>query len=547
MEPLERARRGQHHPHRLPHPGHGVAEGVDAALRLVRVSRERREHDAGRPEHDRHRPGRVDPEPERRCGLVAGAGGDGNPLRHGLTRSRRPSLVGRLEDGREPVAGKLQRVEHVVAPAASRDVEEQRPGRVGGVDRPLAGEPEPHVVLRQHDPGDPPVRVRLVAPEPEELGRREARERPVPCQLDEPLPADPLLDLGAFGGRPLVVPEDRRADHAAVAVEDDEAVHLAREADARNRAPGGDLREGGERGLPPVVRVLLGPAGLRGRERVAARRSGKHGAVGRHRDRLDAGRPDVEADESRLSGHGRAGGAARALALDGLPPRVAPGGGLGRLCRPPRSRPDRPAAPERRRGRRARPRCGEAGFRARDGLLAHAERGPRRAPPRRPGARAVGRKGGGSPPRADDRGIPARAIRFRAAFTRSRPPGAPRSSTGCPAIAPSSRATSCSAIPRGACASVRAAGSRRGRRSTRCGARCAPCSTCRSPACSSRTVTPCCATAAPRSSAPSPRRPGASVTRRRARRRRARRRGRRPCGTAPRAGRRRRSGRRRPR
>ena len=39
------------------------------------------------------------------------------------------------------------------------------------------------------------------------------------------------FDLRALGRRALVVPEDRRAQHALVGVEDDEPVHLPREPD----------------------------------------------------------------------------------------------------------------------------------------------------------------------------------------------------------------------------------------------------------------------------------------------------------------------------
>ena len=62
--------------------------------------------------------------------------------------------------------------------------------------------------------------------QPEQLGRREAGKRSVPRQLDQAPEADSLLDLGALGARPLVVPEDGRAQHLLLLVEDDEAVHL---------------------------------------------------------------------------------------------------------------------------------------------------------------------------------------------------------------------------------------------------------------------------------------------------------------------------------
>src|SRR6266545_7213291 len=103
---------------------------------------------------------------------------------------------------------------------------------------------------------EPRIRLRLVPADPEQLRRREACERAVPRQLNEPCEPDPLFDLGALCFRALVVPEDRRPQHAILVVEDDEPVHLTREADCGRLAP-----ECGKRMLscpPPVFRILLG-------------------------------------------------------------------------------------------------------------------------------------------------------------------------------------------------------------------------------------------------------------------------------------------------
>ena len=221
-------------------------------------------------------PGRRDPDPERGGRLVARA------------RDR-----GRLVRGRQPLERNLERVADLVRPAPAGDVEEQRAGCVGGVDRVLAGQAKPHVVLRQQHVADPRVRLRLVRAQPEQLRGGEAGERAVAGQRDQPVEPDARLDLGALGGRALVVPEDRRAQHALVGVEHDEPVHLPGEADRALR----QAREARLRGAPPVLRVLLRPAGLRRRERVALVGGGEHLAVRRDRDRLDAGRADVEPDQ----------------------------------------------------------------------------------------------------------------------------------------------------------------------------------------------------------------------------------------------------------
>src|SRR5205814_3899514 len=61
----------------------------------------------------------------------------------------------------QPLVRKLERVEHLVAPPALGDVEEERAGSIGHVDRALAGQPEADVVLREEDVSDPRVGLGL--------------------------------------------------------------------------------------------------------------------------------------------------------------------------------------------------------------------------------------------------------------------------------------------------------------------------------------------------------------------------------------------------
>src|SRR5439155_3902316 len=141
-----------------------------------------------------------------------------------------------------------------------------------------------------------------------------------PGQRDQPLKADALLDLGTLGRGALVVPEDRRPQDAVVLVEADEAVHLSGEADGRGPVPDPGKRR--LRRAPPVLRVLLGPARPRRRERVLLLGARAHVAGRRDRERLDAGRADVEPDEDRLPSHAGRPDRARSLALDGPAPRL---------------------------------------------------------------------------------------------------------------------------------------------------------------------------------------------------------------------------------
>ena len=65
-QPAERAGRREHHAHRVPGVRDGVAERVQARLRVGGVRGQRREHDPGGAEHDGQASGTVDSDPERR-------------------------------------------------------------------------------------------------------------------------------------------------------------------------------------------------------------------------------------------------------------------------------------------------------------------------------------------------------------------------------------------------------------------------------------------------------------------------------------------------
>ena len=205
-EPLEGPGGGEHHAHGMPRARHRVAERVEPACGLGPVVRERGEHDARGAEHDRERPGSSDAYTERGCRAVTGTGRHGNV-------AESPGDLGGLEHGRQPGERNVERSEHLLRPAPPGDVEKQRPRRIGDVGRPLTGEPKPHVVLGQADARDLREDRRLVAAQPEELRRREPRERAVTRQLDQALDPDQVFDLGALLARALVVPENRGTEH----------------------------------------------------------------------------------------------------------------------------------------------------------------------------------------------------------------------------------------------------------------------------------------------------------------------------------------------
>ena len=156
-----------------------MAERLQASLGVGGVLGQRGEDDSGGSEHDRERARPVDADAQGARLLVAGARGYRDAVT-GLARH-----LGRLEHRRQPLGRHLERVQHLVAPAPSGHVEEERAGCVAGVGRLLAGEAQAHVVLREEDVSRTRVELGLVAAHPDELRRRVARERAVAGQIDE--------------------------------------------------------------------------------------------------------------------------------------------------------------------------------------------------------------------------------------------------------------------------------------------------------------------------------------------------------------------------
>ncbi len=200
----------------------------------------------------------------------------------------------------EPGARQIERRQDRGRPRAQPHVEQQGARRVGNVGRVFASQPLTDEIFRQQHPCHAGVGLRLLVAQPEDLGGLEAGERGVPGDRDQPRRADCGGDRRALRRRALVVPEEGRADHGVGVVEEDRAVHLAGQAEADNLARAAKLRCDRAYGLPcgptPLLRVLLGPAGMRRGERVLDRsRGGDHpGLV--HGDGARASRADIQSE-----------------------------------------------------------------------------------------------------------------------------------------------------------------------------------------------------------------------------------------------------------
>ena len=167
-------------------PGTAWQKACTRAARSAAKASEAREHDARGAEHDRRDRGRDRSTPTP----SAPAAWSPAPAATGTPPAACPLTARRLERRRQPRRVDLERGDDGVAPAPARDVEQQRPRRVGDVGRVLAAEAQADVVLRQQDVRDARVDVGLVAAQPQQLRRGEARQRAVAGLRDELVEAD---------------------------------------------------------------------------------------------------------------------------------------------------------------------------------------------------------------------------------------------------------------------------------------------------------------------------------------------------------------------
>ena len=175
-EPAQAARRREHHGHQVPAPRDGVAERVHAAVRLEERVVGGREHDPRRPQRQRH--DRLRRPPRRRRRLRPGRRRRRPPGSRAAARLPRPRGVhdpgdrGALVGWREPRRVDPQLDHDLGRPIARREVEQQRPGPVGLVDRVVPRQPEPDEVLGQEQVSDPRPGLGLVLTDPERAWAR---------------------------------------------------------------------------------------------------------------------------------------------------------------------------------------------------------------------------------------------------------------------------------------------------------------------------------------------------------------------------------------
>ena len=120
-----------------------------------------------------------------------------------------------------------QLVQHLVGPAAVRDIQQLHSAGVGYLGGILAGEHEADIVLGQEDMTALLVILRLVVLHPHDLCGGESGDGWISGDLDHSVSADFIGDLNDLPGGTLIAPDDGFADRLVLSVQHYKSVHLA--------------------------------------------------------------------------------------------------------------------------------------------------------------------------------------------------------------------------------------------------------------------------------------------------------------------------------
>ena len=113
-------------------------------------------------------------------------------------------------------------------------------------------------------------------------------------------PAKDVIEIVDFFGRAPIVPQNCRTDDVVGFIQRDKAVHLAARADARDQfcvKAAQQLGNAGHNCIPPILGLLLRPAGVREDERILVRDLVHDRASFIHQQQLARGRAEIDTDK----------------------------------------------------------------------------------------------------------------------------------------------------------------------------------------------------------------------------------------------------------
>ena len=166
---------------------------------------------------------------------------------------------------RHGIAGEAGCRQHVVRPVTPGYIQPQCACAVGHVAGLVAGQAQADIILGQQHGFDLREDVRLMVPQPLQLGRGKPRH----CDIASNLPRlrHGGFNLGAFGKAAAIVPQDRGTQGPVIRAQHCCPMHLPGKTYPQHLRPQHCIQpqHGSLGSAPPVVRLLLRPQGLRAR------------------------------------------------------------------------------------------------------------------------------------------------------------------------------------------------------------------------------------------------------------------------------------------
>ena len=151
-------------------------------------------------------------------------------------------------------------VKHFLRPTAIFYIKQQHTGCIRYICTVYAGQTICQIVLRQHNLRDPCKILRLIFLYPQNLRSRKAGKCNVCSIFGKCLFSNHLVQVRGLLCRPAIIPEDRRANHLILVIQNNQSMHLSSKADTCQLALIGICKQllqpiNGHR--IPVFRLLL--------------------------------------------------------------------------------------------------------------------------------------------------------------------------------------------------------------------------------------------------------------------------------------------------
>ena len=271
LQPLQRTAGAQRHAHVVPLPGNGVAECVRAAHwvghRLIGVH----EHHAAGADRDVGDAAFDDARADRARRAIPRAAYDWRARHQRAAQGRRRGSAD-LRTGNNAFVTRRQKPriqsqfrEHFRRPFSVAHIQQQCARRVRDFRGKFAGQLKTDEIFRQQRLDGLFEAARFIFAHPQNLRRGEPRQRGIADQLQQTCgTAHAIVDLRAFRRGALIIPQNGRPQDGVLLIQQNEAVHLPREAHAfdfagRDTCGFNGRRNRRQNGAPPFHRRLFAP------------------------------------------------------------------------------------------------------------------------------------------------------------------------------------------------------------------------------------------------------------------------------------------------